>query len=61
MRQPTERKGISSRGTLHARLGRGQAAVRDWEAYLQRAPDGSDAAQVKGRLQALRQALGSQN
>ena len=52
---------LRDRGTLHARLGRGQAAVRDWEAYLQRAPDGSDAAQVKGRLQALRQALGSRN
>jgi regulator of sirC expression with transglutaminase-like and TPR domain len=52
---------LRDRGTLHARLGQGPAAVRDWEAYLQRAPEGSDAAHVKGRLQALRQALGSLN
>ena len=52
---------LRDRGTLHARLGQGSAAVRDWEAYLQRAPEGSDAAHVKGRLRALRQALGSLN
>jgi regulator of sirC expression with transglutaminase-like and TPR domain len=52
---------LRDRGTLHARLGQGPAAVRDWEAYLQRAPENSDAAHVKGRLQALRQALGSLN
>ena len=30
---------LRDRGTLHARLGQGAAAVRDWETYLQRAPE----------------------
>jgi regulator of sirC expression with transglutaminase-like and TPR domain len=46
---------------LHARLGRAPAAVQDWEAYLQRAPDAPDAAVVRDRLRALRQALASRN
>ncbi len=52
---------LRDRGTLHARLGQGAAAVRDWEAYLQRAPGAPDAEEVKGRLRALRQALASLN
>jgi regulator of sirC expression with transglutaminase-like and TPR domain len=52
---------VRDRGTLHARLGQGPAAVRDWEMYLQRAPDASDAQQVKGRLRMLRHALASSN
>jgi len=52
---------LRDRGTLHARLGQGPAAVRDWEAYLERAPEAADAIPVKGRLQALRQALASLN
>jgi regulator of sirC expression with transglutaminase-like and TPR domain len=46
---------------LHARLGHGHAAVRDWEAYLQRAPEAADAGQVKERLRALQQALAALN
>ena len=34
---------IRDRGTVHARLGQGAAAVRDWETYLQRAPAAPDA------------------
>jgi regulator of sirC expression with transglutaminase-like and TPR domain len=52
---------VRDRGTLHARLGHGHAAARDWEAYLQGAPEASDAGQVKGRLVALRQALSALN
>ena len=52
---------LRDRGLLLARLGRPAAALRDWEAYLQRAPDASDAAAVRDRLRALRQALASRN
>jgi len=52
---------LRDRGTLYARLGQGPAAVRDWEAYLQRAPAAPDAGQVRGRLRALRQALAALN
>ena len=52
---------LRDRGMLHARLGQGGAAVRDWETYLQRAPEAPDAGQVKDRLRALRQALASLN
>jgi regulator of sirC expression with transglutaminase-like and TPR domain len=52
---------LRDRGTLHARLGQGSAAARDWEAYLQRAPGAPDSDQVRGRLRALRQALGALN
>ena len=52
---------IRDRGTLHARLGQGAAAVRDWETYLQRAPAAADAGVVRDRLRALRQALASRN
>jgi regulator of sirC expression with transglutaminase-like and TPR domain len=52
---------IRDRGTLYARLGQGAAAVRDWDAYLQRAPEAPDAGHVKDRLRALRQALASLN
>jgi regulator of sirC expression with transglutaminase-like and TPR domain len=52
---------VRDRGTLHARLGQGHAAARDWEAYLRGAPEAPDAGQVKGRLLALRQALSALN
>ena len=52
---------VRDRGTLHARLGHGHAAARDWEAYLQGAPRAPDAGRVKGRLVALRQALSALN
>ena len=40
---------------------RAVGGVRDWEAYLTGAPEASDAAEVRGRLRALRQALASRN
>jgi regulator of sirC expression with transglutaminase-like and TPR domain len=52
---------LRDRGLLHARLGQTGAAVRDWEAYLERAPQARDAAVVRDRLRALRQALASRN
>ena len=52
---------LRDRGTLRARVGQSVAAVRDWEAYLERAPGASDASVVKGRLQALRRVLASLN
>jgi regulator of sirC expression with transglutaminase-like and TPR domain len=52
---------LQDRGALHARLGHGPAAARDWETYLRRAPDAPDASQVRDRLRALRQALGAMN
>ena len=52
---------LRDRGTLHARLGRASAAVRDWEAYLKRAPQASDAGAIRAQLRALRQALASRN
>jgi regulator of sirC expression with transglutaminase-like and TPR domain len=58
---PDAAEELRDRGMLHARLGQGPAAVRDWEAYLQRAPEASDARQVRDRLRALRQALGALN
>src|SRR5262249_34499903 len=44
---------VRDRGTLHARLGQGRAAIRDWETYLQKAPAAADAGQVRGQLRAL--------
>jgi regulator of sirC expression with transglutaminase-like and TPR domain len=58
---PNALEEVRDRGTLHARLGHGQAAVRDWEAYLRQAPAAPDSGQVKDRLRALRQALGALN
>jgi regulator of sirC expression with transglutaminase-like and TPR domain len=52
---------LRDRGVLNARLGQASAALRDWEAYLRRAPKASDAAAVRDRLRALRQALASRN
>jgi regulator of sirC expression with transglutaminase-like and TPR domain len=52
---------LRDRGTLYARLGQASAALRDWEAYLERAPQAPDAAAVRGRLRTLRQALASPN
>jgi regulator of sirC expression with transglutaminase-like and TPR domain len=52
---------LRDRGMLHARLGHGHAAVRDWETYLQRAPGAPDAVRVKERLRALQQALAALN
>jgi regulator of sirC expression with transglutaminase-like and TPR domain len=52
---------LRDRGMLHARLGHGPAAVRDWEAYLQRASGAPDAARVRDRLRALQQALAASN
>jgi regulator of sirC expression with transglutaminase-like and TPR domain len=52
---------IRDRGTLHAKLGQAAAAARDWETYLRRAPDAPDAADVRERLRALRQALAALN
>ena len=52
---------LRDRGALHARLGQGAAAVRDWETYLRRAPAASDAGVVRDRLRALRQAMASRN
>lgn len=52
---------LRDRGTLHARLGHGPAAVRDWEAYLQRAPEAPDARGVRDRLRMLRQVHATRN
>jgi regulator of sirC expression with transglutaminase-like and TPR domain len=52
---------LRDRGTLHARLGNGSAAARDWETYLRRAPGAADAGPVRSRLRALRQTLGAMN
>jgi regulator of sirC expression with transglutaminase-like and TPR domain len=52
---------LRDRGTLHARLGQGPAAVRDWEAYLKRAPGAPDSEEVRDQLRALRQALAALN
>jgi regulator of sirC expression with transglutaminase-like and TPR domain len=52
---------LRDRGLLNARLGDATAALRDWEAYLERVPKAPDAAMVRGRLRALRQAIASRN
>jgi regulator of sirC expression with transglutaminase-like and TPR domain len=52
---------LRDRGALSAQLGEGTAAIRDWEAYLRAVPDAPDAAAVRQRLRALRQALASLN
>ena len=52
---------LRDRGTLYAHLGQRAAAVRDWEAYLQGAPDAPDASVVRDRIRALRQALAALN
>lgn len=58
---PESLEELRDRGMLHARLGQASAALRDWEAYLRRAPKAPDAAAVRDRLRALRQALASRN
>jgi regulator of sirC expression with transglutaminase-like and TPR domain len=52
---------LRDRGMLRARLGQTSAALRDWEAYLKDAPNAPDAAVIRNRLRALRQALASRN
>jgi regulator of sirC expression with transglutaminase-like and TPR domain len=52
---------LRDQGMLNARLGHASAAVRSWEAYLRDAPAAADAAAVRTRLRALRQALSSRN
>jgi regulator of sirC expression with transglutaminase-like and TPR domain len=49
------------RGALLVRLGRRAEAAGEWEAYIRQAPEASDVEVVRGRLRALRQALGSLN
>jgi regulator of sirC expression with transglutaminase-like and TPR domain len=58
---PDALEALRDRGMLHARLGNAPAALRDWEAYLRRAPEARDAGTVRDRLRALRQALGAMN
>jgi regulator of sirC expression with transglutaminase-like and TPR domain len=58
---PAALEALRDRGMLHARLGHAGAALRDWEAYLQRAPEAPDAGEVRDRLRALRQAWASRN
>jgi regulator of sirC expression with transglutaminase-like and TPR domain len=58
---PDALEALRERGALHARLGNAPAALRDWEAYLRRAPEAPDAGAVRDRLRALRQALGAMN
>jgi regulator of sirC expression with transglutaminase-like and TPR domain len=48
---------LRDRGTLQARRGDTQAAIRDWEAYLLAAPETADADHVRQNLRALRQAV----
>jgi regulator of sirC expression with transglutaminase-like and TPR domain len=52
---------LRDRGTLYAHLGQRAAAVRDWEGYLQGAPEAPDASVVRDRIRALRQALAALN
>ncbi|HZS32420.1 MAG TPA: tetratricopeptide repeat protein [Methylomirabilota bacterium] len=52
---------LRDRGTLHARLGHGPAALRDWASYLERAPGAPDAAAVREELLALRRRLAARN
>jgi regulator of sirC expression with transglutaminase-like and TPR domain len=58
---PAALEALRDRGMLHARLGHAGAALLDWEAYLQRAPEAPDADEVRERLRALQQALASRN
>ena len=58
---PNALEELRDRGTLHAHLGQGSAAVRDWETYLRRAPEALDAGEVRDRLRVLRQVLASRN
>lgn len=48
---------IRDRGAIHARLGETRAAIRDWETYLNHAPQAPDAGRVRDNLRAVRQAL----
>ena len=52
---------LRDRGGLYVKLGRAHEAVRDWDAYLRRAPDAPDAEPVRRQLRALRQALAALN
>ena len=52
---------IRDRGTLHARSGQIQAAIRDWESYLRAASTAPDADRVRQNLRALRQSLAVRN
>jgi regulator of sirC expression with transglutaminase-like and TPR domain len=58
---PEALEALRDRGMLHARLGHAPAALRDWEAYLQRAPEAPDAGEVRDHVRALRQVLASRN
>jgi regulator of sirC expression with transglutaminase-like and TPR domain len=58
---PDAREELRDRGMLRARLGQTAGALRDWEAYLEGSPSAPDAAVIRNRLRALRQALASRN
>jgi regulator of sirC expression with transglutaminase-like and TPR domain len=51
---PAHLEALRDRGLAAARLGGAGAAVRDLEAYLERAPDASDADEIRERLAGLR-------
>lgn len=55
--QPDAVGEVRDRGAIHARLGDTRAAIRDWEAYLQRTPHAPDAERIRENLRAVRQAL----
>jgi regulator of sirC expression with transglutaminase-like and TPR domain len=52
---------LRDRGLVQARMGDRLRAIRDLERYLRDAPDAPDAAEVRGRLRALRLAQASLN
>jgi regulator of sirC expression with transglutaminase-like and TPR domain len=58
---PDAAEELRDRGTIHATLGHGPAALRDWTAYLERAPGAADAGPVRERVRALRRALAALN
>ena len=51
---PSRLEALRDRGLAAARLGGAGAAVRDLEAYLERAPQASDAEEIRERLAGLR-------
>jgi len=52
--EPGQPEELRDRGLVSARLGAGQAAVRDLEAFLAAAPDSPDVAQVREILESVR-------
>jgi regulator of sirC expression with transglutaminase-like and TPR domain len=56
--EPADPEPVRMRGCFYDRLGDAQAALADFECYLRRAPDASEARRLRPRVVQLRRVMG---